>query len=409
MTEPTATVLPASAAPAPAERGHHPDSPSSLQSSEACPCFENEQRESQAAEDGTLQHKAVETGDMDLLHGDEKMVDAVERALGYRARVIDYFNSQKATPVSIRELYLPVGADKVTDKRGREWQGITGGYSDEILLSAKLGEAHCLDWKFGKEPVTPTADNVQGYAYVLGIFQEFPEIKVVTMHFYHPYQNWSEEQQEEKYIHTFTRDDIPRMELRIRTIIARKHSMHAKPVARVDLCLWCAKKGTCEANANAIIKVSEKYPELLVPDVCAPHKLALPSQLAAAHKFASQVELWAKAVKMRCTDAVLIDGIDVPGYRLIKRQDRMIQSLKILLEQARKNGLNDEQLMDLMTISLTGLEKAVKANAPKGKGAAAIRQLASDLEESGATIKGNPIHFLQEIKSPAQEQETIST
>lgn len=375
------------------ERGHHPDSPSSLQASEACPCFENEQRESPAAAKGTLQHKATEDGVLDILQGDEAMEKAVSDCLYYRRRVEQYFHSCGINdPISVKEIKLQVGDDVITE-----------GYPDEVLLSVKLGEAHVLDWKFGKEPVTPTADNVQGFCYVLGVFQAYPQLKTVTMHFYAPYQGWSDEEQEAKYIHTFTRDDIKRMELRVRTIIARKHSQYAKPEARVDLCLWCAKKGTCPALHNSIVKVSEKYPEMLVPDVVAPSKLQLPLQFAAAHKFASQVELWAKAVKSRCTDAALSDGIDIPGYRLVRRQERSIQSLQLLLEAAKKNGATDEELFKIMTISLTGVEKIVKDKAPKGKGAAVIRQLTSDLEETGATAKGNPIHFLQEIKTPSQE------
>lgn len=375
-------------------RGHHPDSPSSLQASEACPCFENEQRESPAAAKGTLQHKAAETGDLSILEGHEGMEQAVQQCLAYRKRVVDYFLSRGIVqPVSVVEVKLQVGDDVITE-----------GYPDEVIFSLKLGEAHVLDWKFGAEPVTPTADNVQGFCYVLGVFKAYPQLHTVTMHFYAPYQNWSDEQQEEKYLHTFTREDVKRMELRVRTIIARKHSEYAKPVARVDLCLWCAKKGTCEANANAIIRVSEKYPELLVPDVCAPHKLALPSQMAAAHKFASQVELWAKAVKQRCTDAVLTDGTDIPGYRLVRRVERTIQSLRLVVEAALKNGCEPEEVSNAMTISITKVEDLLKSKAEKGKGALAIRKFASDLEESGATAPGRPIHFLQEIKTPAQSQ-----
>lgn len=391
-------------------RGHHPDSPSSLQASEACPLFENEQREADensASAKGTLQHTAVETGDLTILHGDEAMTAAVEKALRYRARVVDYFKAQGIDPVSVKEKYLPVGDDIVTDKDGRKWRGITGGYSDDILFSSKLGEAHVLDWKFGAVPVTPAADNVQGFAYVLGVFADFPQLQFVTMHFFHPYQNWSEEDQERLYIHTFTRANIPRMELRIRTIIAQKKSAQAKPRAKVDLCIWCAKKGDCPANKAAIIPLEGKYEDLVCPDIVAPHQLALPSQFAAAYKFAGQVELWAKAVKARCTDAALKDGMEIPGYAIVRRQTRSIQSVKLLLQGAVKNGVRFRELLDIIDVPLTKLEALVKAKAVPGKGALAIRKLASDLEESGATVKGNPYHFLREIKSPAESQATI--
>lgn len=391
----------------PVERGHHPDSPSSLQASEACPQFENEQREEtedSASAKGTLQHTVTETGAFELLHGDEAMIAAVDKCIGYRNRVYEYFSSQGVkNPVVEKEKYLPVGDDLVTDKDGRKWRGITGGYADDIIFSIALGEAHILDWKFGAVPVTPTADNVQGYAYALGVFGDHPQIKTVTVHFFAPYQNWSDEDQERLYIHTFTRADIPRMELRIRTIIAQKKSAQAKPRAKVDLCIWCAKKGSCPANLAAIIPLEGKYEDLVCPDVVAPHKLALPSQFAAAYQFAGQVEKWAKAVKARCTDAALKDGMEIPGYTIVRRQTRRIQSMRLLIAGARKNGVRLRELFDIIDVPLTKLETLVKLKAGDGEGARAIRQLASDLEESGATVKGPPFHFLRQSKSPADQ------
>lgn len=392
-------------------RGHHPDSPSSLQASEACPCFINESREetaNSASAKGTLQHKAAETRDLDILHGDEAMVAAVQKCIAYEDRIIGYFKSRGVDPIVTKEKYLAVGDDVVRDSSGREWVGVTGGFPDVLIYSLTLGEAHVPDWKMGAVPVTPTKDNVQGIAYALGAFQLLgPRIKTVTVHFYAPYQGWTEQEQEDKYIHTFTREDIPRMELRIRTIIAQKKSPNAKPRAKVDLCIWCAKKGDCEANKAAIIPLEGKYEDLVCPDIVAPHKLALPSQFAAAMKFAGQVELWAKAVKARCRDVALTEGIDVPGFKLVGRADRKVESVKTFQEVALKNGMTPDQFLETLTPSLTAVEDFVKKAAEKGKGAAAIRQLTSDLEEAGATSKGKPYYFLKECKSPADNQNEI--
>lgn len=402
--------MPEVVAPA-VDRGHHPDSPSSLQASEACPLFENEQRvetEKSASAKGTLQHKAAETRDLTILHGDEAMTSAVQKCLDYEDRVIAYFRSRGLEPVVEAEIYLSVGDDLITDEQKKQWEGITGGFPDKIIYSFALGEAHILDWKFGAVPVTPTKDNVQGHSYELGARKHLgPRIKAITVHFFAPNQGWSDEQQEEKYIETFYPEGAQARELRIRTIIAAKKSMHAVPRARVDLCIWCAKKGDCPANRAAIIPLEGKYEDLVCPDVVAPHKLALPSQFAAAYKFAGQVELWAKAVKSRCTDAVLKDGMEIPGYAVVRRQTRSVQSVRLLLKAALKRGVRFKELLDIVDVPLGKIEDLVKAKAEKGKGALAIRQLASDFEECGATVKGNPYHFLREIKSPAEAQATI--
>lgn len=404
-------------------RGHHPDSPSSLQASEACPCFVNEQREeteNSASAKGTLQHKAAETRDLDILHGDEAMVSAVQKCLGYEDRVIAYFRSRGVEPIIEKEVYLSVGDDLVSEKfsgenignRLIEWEGITGGYPDIVIYSLTLNEAHILDWKFGAVPVTPTKDNVQGHSYELGLRKHIlkkygKKIGSVTVHFFAPNQGWTDQEQEEKYIHTFSPEDTSTRELRIRTIIAQKKSPNAKPRAKVDLCIWCAKKGDCEANKAAIIPLEGKYEDLVCPDVVAPHKLALPSQFAAAMKFAGQVELWAKAVKARCRDVALTEGIDVPGFKLVGRADRKVESVKTFQEVALKNGMTPDQFLETLTPSLTAVEDFVKKAAEKGKGAAAIRQLTSDLEEAGATSKGKPYYFLKECKSPADNQNEI--
>ena len=68
-------------------RGHHPDSPSSLQSSEACPLFLNEQRGSSApSSSGTLCHKACELEDPSVCDTEAEAA-AVRRCLDYARRV----------------------------------------------------------------------------------------------------------------------------------------------------------------------------------------------------------------------------------------------------------------------------------------------------------------------------------
>lgn len=387
-------------------RGHHPDSPSSLQASDACPLFENEQREetaTSASSKGTLQHKAAETRDLDILHGDEAMVAAVEKCLAYEDRVIAYFRSRGVEPIVEKENYLSVGDDVVRHK-GEIWEGITGGFPDVVIYSLTLGEAHILDWKYGAVPVTPTKDNVQGHSYELGLRKRLgPRIKPITVHFFAPYQGWTEQEQEEKYIHTFYPDDAQARELRIRTIIARKKDPNSKPCPKVDLCLWCAKKGSCPALHNAIAPLQGKYEDLVCPDVVAPHKLMLPTQYGAALKFAGQVELWAKAVKARCRDVALTEGIDVPGFKLVSRADRAVDSVKLFQEVALKNGVTPVEFLETLTPSLGKIEDLVKSKAAKGSGAAAIRQLMSDLEEAGATSKGKPYYFLKEIRTPNEK------
>lgn len=384
-------------------RSHHPHSPSSLQSSEACPKFLNEDRESEAAAAGTLQHKATEKHDLTILE-DEDQVNAVKLCLEYEAQVRNWFvENFSMPPLELREVYLPVGKDVITDDKGNKWDGVTGGFPDIVLYSLTNKYAHVLDWKFGKEPVTETKSNLQGISYALGVFQMFKQIDRVCVHFVAPYQDWGDEHIE-KYVHEFKRSEIPQLELRIRTVIARKLSTNAQPSPRTDLCLWCARKGECPALAAVALQVSSKYHQFVVPDVVDPTALTLPEQYSMLYDYADQFGDWVKAVKKRIVDAAVTEGVAVPGYSIVRRQDRTVESLGLFKQAALKNGVSEQEFFETLTVSITKVEELVKSKAQKGEGAAAVRQLASDLDELGAVGKADPAYHLRKIKTPADRK-----
>src|SRR6266508_246296 len=59
-------------------RTHHPYSPSSLQSLEACPCFKSRENNHIRSIMGTISHRVVETGQADLRLSDEDAAAAAE-------------------------------------------------------------------------------------------------------------------------------------------------------------------------------------------------------------------------------------------------------------------------------------------------------------------------------------------
>lgn len=388
-------------------RGHHPDSPSSLQSTEACAKFENEQRESQASLDGTLQHKAAETRDLSILDGDVEMENAVNECLQYEDEAIGALRDlQGGLPAVVRELYLAVGDDFVIGNEGHKWLGVTGGFPDTLILGHS--DAAILDWKFGKVPVTPTKDNRQGQAYALGVFHKYPHIQRVTVHFKAPYQGFTKEEHFKKYVHTFTREDIPRLELEIRTIIALKKNPDAVATPKQDLCIWCAKKGNCAALHAIVLKGSSKHPDFIVPEVVDHVQLTVPQQIKKAFLWATQLETIAKAIKRRTTDMVLTEGLELgDDVKLVKRQERVVKSVPALIELAKENGVTQDQINEIIWVPITKIEAAIKTAAGKGKGAAALREFTQKLSESGVTELGKPIHFLQEVKSPAEKAKLV--
>ena len=380
------------------KRGHHPDSPSSLQSSAQCPHFQNQDRESEASAAGTLQHLAAEKRDLSILD-EEAQVAAVTRAIALEDATISELSEQFQVEV-IREQYLPVASD---ERRG-EWVGITGGYPDTLIVArdpdSKQSLAVLLDWKFGKHLVTPTEVNLQGMAYALAVFQKYPEVNEVKVVFYHPHIEVSSQLSE--YTHVFNRDDSADMELKIRFVLAQKEAAKRGEVPEnpsANLCVWCAKLATCPAVRRLAQITSAKYESLVVPDEVRPAYIAHPEDMRRAHVLASTLEKFSKAVKARIRDAVLTEGANVPGLKPVTKADREVTDITLVRDIAFQHGVTEEQFNQCLSLPLTKVEEAVKKLAPKGKGAAAVREFATDLEDNGAVVKGKPYTYLVEDKS----------
>ena len=393
-----------------ATRGHHPDSPSSLQSSAACAHFVNLQRETEASAAGTLQHKAAETRDLTILDSEEQ-VEAVKRALAVEDDWISKLGDLGLTVEVIREQYMPVcPAESVTDEQGQVWQGITGGYPDTQLIGKNIhGQVLLvviLDWKFGKILVTPTKDNLQGKAYALAALQRWDTATEVLVQFYHPYAE-ADNPKPEYYTHTFLRADMPQMELEIRNVRAQKYRARregwesaVKPNPCANLCIWCARldRAECPAVAQLALVASSKYEPLSVPAEIRPAYLTQPEHMKAAYRISGVVEKLAKSLRKRITDAVITEGVEIEGMKVVTKSDREVKSVEAVAEAAAEFGVDREAFTECLSLPITKVEALVKAKAPKGKGAPLVREFQKALEERGAVAKGKPYSYLVEAK-----------
>ena len=392
-----------------ATRGHHPDSPSSLQSSAACAHFVNLQRETEASAAGTLQHKAAETRDFTILDSDEQ-VEAVRRALTIEDDWISKLGDLGLTVEVIREQYMPVcPAESTTDEHGQVWQGITGGYPDTQLIGKNIhGQVLLvviLDWKFGKILVTPTRDNLQGKSYALAALQRWETATEVLVQFYHPYVEADAPKPE--YTHTFLRTDMPQMELEIRNVRAQKYRARregwesaVKPNPCANLCIWCARldRAECPAVAQLALVASSKYEPLSVPAEIRPAYLTQPEHMKAAYRISGVVEKLAKSLRKRNTDAVITEGVEIEGMKVVTKADREVKSVEAVAEAAAEFGVDREAFTECLSLPITKVEALVKARAPKGKGAPLVREFQKALEERGAVAKGKPYSYLVEAK-----------
>ena len=153
---------------------HHSFSPSQLARIEGCPmswkmCKNMFRESSSDADHGTMLHKAIwddETYDS-LTGTDREMIESIRAKIeDYKKRGCKIYHEHKVTV------------------RNFKGEVLTEGTLDILVVFRTL--AQVIDCKFGANPVIIPKENPQTQTYVLGVFQEFPEIDTVISSIWQP-------------------------------------------------------------------------------------------------------------------------------------------------------------------------------------------------------------------------------
>lgn len=357
-------------------------------------------------------HAAIETHNFSLLE-DEDQLEAVKRCIALEESHIALLRNNGFEVAVVKEEYLPVCPEEiVTDEHGRQWQGITGGYPDLLIIGSIDGApklAMLDDWKCGQWLVTPTKHNLQGKAYALAVLQKYPTVEEVRVQFYHPFLELPAPLPE--YSHTFSREDMASLEQEIRLTIALKHraaregwgSKEVPPVPHTKLCVFCHHLDTaeCPAMLQLAAETHSKHEQLVVPPEVRPAYLSDPQAAKQVYQLSAAIEAFAKNARRRITDMVLTEGLEIEGMRIVTKADRTIVSLAAVRDAALEAGVSIEEFEDCLNLPITNLEKKVKALAPPRKGAAKVREFQQMLEDRGAVAKGKPYSYLTETQHEA--------
>lgn len=384
------------------DRKHHRRSPSSLQHREICEGWETREGETNAAaEAGTLQHEAADTGDHDPL--DDEQALAVLSCVEYVAQIAAFLGPGA---LEIREEYLTVDKEETT-----------AGYLDRGIINAERTEAHIVDFKFGAWLVEKARNNLQGIAYGLGLVHRFPTIQRFHVHFLMPHIG------EEGTVDTatFERSEFEHLLLRIRTVVeksARADKIfvaarsatgpdeRAKLFSQLRLnptdggCLFCGRKAECPAINGFALSVSPKYAPLMIPDLINPALITDPDDCAKALKFFSVMEGLAKDYRAAVSNKALNSENWMPtGYYLTAVSRRSIVD-KVKFKQALKDrGLTEDQITACTSFTFGPVEKLISEAAPRGEKEAAVEEFAQALEAAGAVQKGEPFPVLKMSKA----------
>lgn len=418
------------------DRKHHLYSPSSLESLEACPCFINRQSDTlhERTIAGTKAHAVADSrkDDSTLSDEDAENVAACLDLVDSRKKLMEEARTRQWKMLSdkepnefsevleIREDYWPVDDEVFTEEKVIEKskddthdtpyevreittiQATTAGYADTVLVSHCRTKAEILDWKFGRWPVTDAKENLQGIAYALGVFKRFPTVQEIRVWFVQPLI-------EHETDATFKRDQIPALELRVKTVVARAREARksqtfetARPA--VPVCNFCGNLGRCPAVAQFACKVGHKFYPLEIPDSITPTEIHSPENVNLGMRLAAVVKVWAESFRSAVTDRVLAMRCPMPeGFKLESRSNREIVDFQKLKEIALQH-LTPEEFESTLSTTFGSLEEIISNKAPRGFKKHALEEFKKDLENSGAASKGDSYSFLKAIPASKKEQ-----
>lgn len=259
-----------------------------------------------------------------------------------------------------------------------------------------------MDYKFGMIEVDDPEENTQMWLYALGCFVHFPSSKTVTTHVLQPALDIVGTAQ-------FTRADIPRMLLKLRTIADRVSELADKVFNVVPSnCLWCGNKAHCTALHELVLRVS-KHANLTVEDhdievLSAMQVTNIQDHIAYAgsiYDLAQLLEKWADMMKRRISRYVSEDGWEIPGKQLKTVGGKtqvvdVLQAIDVLKTVYKKT--DEEILKEVAELSIGKLETFVAKTAPRGSKGATKEKLRKDLWDTGCLFQGGPSSYLVDIK-----------
>jgi hypothetical protein len=345
--------------------------PSILNYVEKCPGYRNDKSgRKDAADKGAELHEQVETGKITATEPAD--IEAVTLCIAYE--------EERSKGAKIyKELDLPV-----LDHHG---------FLDTLIVRGN--SATIIDWKFGKNQVPDAEINKQGYGYALAVWDKYPEIEEIEVHFVMPFIDWVS-------IAKFTRAaDYDRIKLALRVIIERAKAAWPEneevPHNPGRHCLYCGMLGRCKAVGNKALSVGVKYDNLPVPIEVHSSQIFDPADMARAFELAKVMENWAKSVKTHAIQ-MRLEGQEIPGYELGERSGRRSISNAQAAWEIVKDQISPEDFAGCATVSLPDLEKLFSANAPRGKKGEWMQKLQDELINAGALDLGQPTYFLKQTK-----------
>ena len=265
---------------------------------------------------------------------------------------------------------------------------VTWGTCDLVLRFGK--RLILIDYKFGKWKVDDPAENYQARAYVLGAFHAFPDCVTCEFIFLTPRLKLVQK-------HTFTREEALSWTDEFKNIVKNADDPNAPFKPDSENCLFCGNKVQCPELQKRAMQIANDNDGLMLPESAKTTDLTSPAQIKRALDVASIVERWAKNVRSAALERVL-SGEEIPGYELKEtRGNRKIKDVTSTWG-ALKNEMGQEDFLEACSISIGALEKALKAQAPRGKKAEFTASALEVLDGLGLVERGSDKIYLSKSR-----------
>tara|TARA_R100000353_G_C6511662_1_gene196755 strand:+ start:2673 stop:3791 length:1119 start_codon:yes stop_codon:yes gene_type:complete len=335
-------------------RGHAEFSPSSLKYVAGCSGFVGRSGTNAAAEKGTRIHEALEIKDPSALH-DEEEVNIYEAIVADEEAYLNSF----ANGASYKE-YNEIQVDIKLD--GTE----TWGTCDKFV---KLGDkAVMIDYKTGISQIDEPRENWQAMAYTVGAFQAHEEVNEIDFVFFIPVRA-------QTLTGIFTRDELPELIKKLSKIIKRGEKIRPQwDDGAPDLyelnptvnCRFCAHEDVCPALGGLAVEVASRVADDALPrgDISDPDDPKTVEHLYVVSKIVTN---WATRIKAKAM-AMAKEGVEFPTLRLksMGAPKKCTNNIK-LAKLAEEFDLEPEQVLDIASVPLTKLAKAIGDTAPDGE------------------------------------------
>lgn len=277
------------------------------------------------------------------------------------------------------------------------------GYYDRLAFkSEKL--AHMFDWKFGYVPVQDAEFNPQGWFLAIGIFDRYPELQTLWVHFPQPRIG-------EIGRHKFTRKkDLPRLKQVFMSAKAERerYAELGEPKEMLkpsfENCQYCGNKWKCQAILDTVQETyrglsEERKTKIQVPPDLDAKQVNDPLHLSAMRDLVTIQKEWADDANWHITQKRLVDGIEVPGYKMVdKRGNTTVLNVDAVWALARKMGVPEDEIKACASISYSKLKKKIAEHAPNRQGTAQQKIFESTLLDVDAIkIAADSVYLKREI------------